>query len=140
MFSLRGDAHKFYLKLKKEAERGIDISKKKEIQELDQIRRFYKGIDTTLLININYWIRKEKSGSGLIPILITAIPWILFIFSKQVQAIFHHDDHYLWLVVVLLYIFAVTLSVVIHFKERAWATLHAQIIEDILTIRKQLEK
>ncbi|MDT8861415.1 hypothetical protein N0O92_14435 [Alkalihalobacillus sp. MEB130] len=140
MLSFRGDAHKFYLKLKKKSGKGIQPEQLKELQELKEIRTFYESIDSTMLGNIHYWILKEKNGSGLIPILVTAIPWILFIFGNQVQEFFENDDGYLWLVFVFVYLLAVTFSVSVHFRERSWATVHSRIIEDIIEQRENGEK
>ncbi|MFC0558479.1 hypothetical protein ACFFH4_05390 [Halalkalibacter alkalisediminis] len=41
----------------------------------------------------------------------------------------------MWVIFVLLYLFAVTISVSIHFRERSWATVHSRIIEDIFRKR-----
>jgi hypothetical protein len=137
MVSFRGDAHKFYLKIKKKYQKGFKPEESKELQELKEIRHFYQVIETRTLGNIHYWILKEKSGSGLIPILVTAIPWVLFIFGNQVQEFFKNDDGYLWLLFVFIYLTAVTISVSIHFRERSWATVHSKIIEDIIEEREQ---
>ncbi|ADU30499.1 hypothetical protein [Evansella cellulosilytica] len=132
MFSLRGDAHKFYLKLKKEVRKGRKISNLKEIQELKEIYKFYSPLDTLTLKNIHFRMTKEKTGSGLIPILVSTIPWILFIFSNQVQSFFENDDSYMWLLFVGIYILGVTFSVAVHFREKAWATVHMQMIEEVI--------
>jgi hypothetical protein len=136
MVSFRGDAHKFYLKLKKEKKKGKELEQLKELKELREIRHFYRSLDTSTLWNIHNWILKEKNGSGLIPILVTAIPWVLFIFGNQVQEFFKNDEGYLWLLFVILYLTAVTISVNIHFREKAWATVHSRIIEDIIKVDK----
>jgi hypothetical protein len=137
MISFRGDAHKFYLKLKKEARKGKNSEQLKQVRELSDIQTFYESIDTSTLRNIHCWILKEKSGSGLIPILVTAVPWVLFIFGKQIQTFFENDNGYLWLVFVFIYLLSVTISVSIHFRERSWATVHSKIIEDIIDHRKK---
>ncbi|MFC0558478.1 hypothetical protein [Halalkalibacter alkalisediminis] len=54
MVSFRGDAHKFYLKLKKEAAKGLNSEKLREIQELKEIKNFYETIDTSTLENIHH--------------------------------------------------------------------------------------
>ncbi|GAE24383.1 hypothetical protein JCM9140_301 [Halalkalibacter wakoensis JCM 9140] len=137
MVSFRGDAHKFYLKIKNKVGKGLEPEQVKELQELKEIRHFYKSIDTDTLGNIHFWILKEKNGSGLIPILVTAVPWVLFIFGNQVQEFFENDQGYLWLVFVFIYLIAVTISVSIHFREQSWATVHSRIIEDLLKKRQE---
>ncbi|WP_088104907.1 hypothetical protein [Halalkalibacter urbisdiaboli] len=132
MVSFRGDAHKFYLKLKKNSGKGLKLTELKEIQELKEMYQFYQALDPLTLENIHYRMLKEKNGSGLIPILVTAVPWVLFIFSNKIQEFFEKDTNYLWLLFVFIYLSAVTISVGIHFREKAWATVHSRMIENII--------
>jgi hypothetical protein len=137
MVSFRGDAHKFYLKLKKEADKGNKPHDNKEVQELKHIQNFYSSIDLMTLESVHYRILKERDATGIIPVLVTALPWIFFIFSKQIQAFFKDDGSYLWLLFVFIYLTAVSFSVYIHFKERSWATVHSRMIEDIIKRKNQ---
>lgn len=133
--SFRGDAWKFYLKLKKTTQSGKEINHLQEISELEEIYQFYNHLDSHLLRKIRYRMLKEKKGSGMIPIFVTAIPWLLFIFSKQLQGFLFKDGGYLWLIFGLVYLTILISSVIIHFRENAWANVHTEIIEDILSIR-----
>lgn len=132
MFRFRGDAHRFYMQLKRRA--GADH---KKLDEIAEIRNFYQSIDTDNLKTISYRMLKEKSGSGIIPILVTAIPWFFFLFSKQLQQFLFKDGSFLWVVFGFLYLSILTVSVTLHFREKAWAALHIKIIEDILSERKK---
>lgn len=129
--SFRGDAHKFYLKLKREIDLGQDPRLLHELKEVRDIRDFYASLNKSTLKNIKFRIVKEQSGSGVIPILVTAVPWGFFIFGKKIQDLLSNDS-YLWIILILIYIFAVAISVIIHFRERAWASVHLQIIEDTI--------
>ncbi|HWO98369.1 MAG TPA: hypothetical protein VNM45_18950 [Bacillus sp. (in: firmicutes)] len=135
MFSLRGDAHKFYLRLKKARNHEQSIEQCKELEEIEEIQTFYTEIDSHILNKIQYRMVKEKNGSGIIPVFISAGPWLLFLFSKQLQQFLFKEGSVLWVFFVLIYITALTMSVVVHFQEKAWAAVHIEIIQDILKDR-----
>jgi hypothetical protein len=137
MFSLRGDAHKIYLRLKKNASNSDQSFKyMKEIMEVEEIQEFYQSIDSPTLKLIYYRMMKEKSGSGIIPIFVTSIPWLLFLFSNQLQQFLFRDGSLLWAIFGFIYVVILTLSVTVHFREKAWAVFHIEIIQDILSERK----
>ncbi|UOR11483.1 hypothetical protein [Halobacillus amylolyticus] len=133
MIVFRGDAHKFYIKLKKTCERNHSFNKIEEIKEVTDIQRFYLTIDSDTLEKILYRMIKEKNGSGIIPILVSTGPWLLFLFSAQLQEFIFSNGMLPWGVVfVVSYILILTMSVILHFRERAWASFHIAIIKDIL--------
>lgn len=135
MFSLRGDAHKFYLRLRKKRMNQQSIEQCKELGEIAEIQTFYTEIDSHTLNKIQYRMVKEKNGSGIIPIFISAGPWLLFIFSKQLQRFLFKEGSMLWAVFVVMYLTTLTVSVIVHFQEKAWAAVHIEIIQDILRER-----
>lgn len=135
MFSLRGDAHKLYLKLKKKAKEDSRLETNKELKEINDIQQFYEMTESSILKKIYYRMLKEKNGSGIVPIFVTAIPWFLFLFSKQLEHLLFHDGSYLWLFFGLVYLSVLTLSVTIHFREKAWASVHLEMIKDIIKKR-----
>ncbi|MEH7222350.1 hypothetical protein V7112_00950 [Bacillus sp. JJ1566] len=140
LFSFRGDAHKIYLKLKSNARKDRSFKHVKEMEEVRKIQRFYQGIDSPTLKIIYYRMLKEQNGSGIIPILITAIPWFLFLFSNQLQK-FLFGRGYLYLILfTILYFFLLFFTVILHFREKAWASFHLEIICDILEERKEAGK
>jgi hypothetical protein len=132
MFTFRGDAHKFYLKIKNsQQEQQKQI---KEINELTSIIKFYQTLDRSLLHKIKYQMMKEQQASGSIPLLVTTVPWLLFIFSKPLLNLLFGDFN-LWVPFVLIYVTLLLLGIYLHFHERAWAKVHIEIIEDILSER-----
>ncbi|MDN3018378.1 hypothetical protein PH210_19545 [Paenibacillus sp. BSR1-1] len=139
MFSLRGDAHKVFLRLKKAMDHGHSVKDMKELIEIEEIQRQYRALDSSVLKLIFYRMTKEKNGSGFIPILVSSVPWLMLLFSKQLSEYLFHDGSLLWLVFSFLYIFAVAASVILHFREKAWAAFHMEIIKDILNERKDNE-
>src|SRR6478735_2139501 len=83
MFSLRGDAHKVYLKLKKAAHQNQNAEEIDELAEMEEIRQLYLTLGSATLRKVYYRMIKEKNGSGVIPILVSALPWLFFLFSFQ---------------------------------------------------------
>lgn len=134
MFSLRGDAHKFYLRLR-QSKKEQAINTCKELVEIEEIQTFYTEMDSSTLNKIQYRMVKEKNGSGIIPIFISAGPWLLFIFSKQLQEFLFQEGSLLWIAFVFVYMTILTMSVIVHFREKAWASVHIEIIQDILRER-----
>lgn len=135
--SFRGDAHKLYLKLRSIHKKEKSLKHIKELDEIQEIRIFYKSLDTYTLKLIYYRMLKEKNGSGIVPIFVTAIPWFLFLFTQQLQDFLFQNGSSLWLIFSLVYILVLTISVIIHLREKAWAALHIQIIQDIIIERNR---
>jgi hypothetical protein len=131
MFSFRGDAHKFYLKLKKTIRNGAPVSRLKEMKEIGEIRQFYQQLNCPELTNIRYRMLKEKSGNGIVPILISALPWLGFLVSKQLQSLLTKGNAIVFLFLTT-YTVLTTVSVVIHYREKAWTTVHIEIIKDVI--------
>jgi hypothetical protein len=136
MISLRGDAHKIFLQLKKHANTDPEFKHMKKLKEIEEIQNFYNSIDNATLKKVYYRMIKEKNGSGIIPILISSAPWLFFLFSKQLQDFLFKDGSWLWVLFVFVYIIVLTWSVFLHFHEKSWATVHIEIIKEILKERK----
>ncbi|WP_164667810.1 hypothetical protein [Virgibacillus doumboii] len=131
MFSFRGDAHKLFLILKNEK----DINFNKDIREAAEIKSFYKSLESETLRLIYYRMVKEQNGTGIIPIYVTAIPWLLFLFSDKVQELLFKNGILVWLIFITIYLMLLTVSSFFHFKEKAWSALHIEIIKDVLEER-----
>lgn len=133
MFTFRGDAHKVYLQLKKRVDDQQPIKTLNDMVEVEKIQAFYQSLDPSELKLIQYRMVKEKNGSGIIPIFVTSIPWFFFLFSKQLQEFLFKDGRlYLWAAFSFVYLLLLTLSVILHFREKAWAAFHLEIIQDVL--------
>ena len=136
MFSTKGDAHKVFLRLKRTFHNGDSIKDMKEYKEIEEIQSLYRSLDSNTLQLIHYRMIKEYNGSGMIPILVSSAPWLLLLFSKQLSTYLFHEGKWLWAVFSIVYIIALAASVIIHFREKAWAAFHMEIIQDILKERK----
>ncbi len=140
MFSFRGDAHKIYLELKNTSDNGQSYKQLPGLIEIDEIKQFYHTIDSSTLKLIYYRMIKEKNGSGIIPIFVSSVPWLLFMFSNRIQEFLFQKGHMIWLIIfALLYFIILTTSVILHFREKAWAAAHIEIIQDILKKRNETD-
>jgi hypothetical protein len=137
MISFRGDAHKLYLQLKQTPKDQIKYVK--VITEMKEFQDYYRSVDSATLKIIYYRMIKEKNGSGIIPIFVTSVPWFFFLFSKQLQQILFKEGSLLWILFSFIYLFTLTVSVILHFREKAWAAVHIEIIQDILKARNDKE-
>ncbi len=135
MFSTRGDAHKLYLKFKRAEDKGKSLNELSELKEIAEIKTFYEKIETTTLEKIYYRILKEKNGMGMIPVFVSAGPWLLFLFSKQLQEFLFKNGSLPFFIFITIYLGILIISVILHFREKAWATIHLTIIEHILDRR-----
>jgi hypothetical protein len=140
MISFRGDAHKIYLQLKNASNKGQSYKRMACLVEIEEINQFYQSIDSSTLKLIFYRMIKEKNGSGIVPVFVSSIPWFLFMFSNKIQEFLFQDGRFIWLIVfALLYFTILIFSVILHFRERAWAAAHIEIIQDILKKRKDID-
>ncbi|MGS2778166.1 hypothetical protein ACVBAX_12385 [Robertmurraya sp. GLU-23] len=135
--SFRGDAHKLYMKLIKVYKHDKPLGQVRELLEIEEIRAFYQTIETATLQLIYYRMTKEKQGSGIIPIFVTSIPWFFFLFSKQLQEFLFKEGSFLFLLFGIFYMVTLTISVIVHFRENAWAAVHIEIIQDIVKEREK---
>ncbi|EKN68943.1 hypothetical protein BABA_11841 [Neobacillus bataviensis LMG 21833] len=133
MFSYRGDAHKVYLQLQKTVHKKESVNDLKELVEIEEIMALYQSLGSDILRLIYYRMVKEKNGSGFIPIFLTSVPWLLLMFSKQITDLL---GSVLWVTFGFIYLFILIISVILHFREKAWAAFHMEIIQDILNERK----
>lgn len=130
----RGDAHKIYIRLKKNPE---TIRESKYLKELHEVRSFYESIESDVLKLIFFRLIKEKNGSGMIPIFVSSIPFLFLIFSQHLQKILFEEGSRNWMIFIVCYITGITLALFFHFREKAWASSHIEIIKDILEERKE---
>lgn len=134
MFSFRGDAHKIFLALKGQR----DIHSNKELKETAEIKSFYESLDSEVLQLVHYRMIKERNGMGIIPIFVTSIPWLLFLFSSKISEVLFKDGSILWAIFISIYLILLTISGIFHFKGKAWGAFHIEMIKDILNERDKV--
>lgn len=131
MLSLRGDGHKFYLKLKRVYARNHSVKAMRELAEIDEMQRFYRSLTREDLEKIRLRMLKEKSGNGMIPLLVSSLPWLAFIFSKELRTLLSRSAHlFFWFLVI--YTALIIFSSIIHYREKAWAIVHLETIDQII--------
>lgn len=111
--------------------KGKAVTSLPEIKEIESIDQFYRQLNREALTMIRYRMLKEKDGNGMIPILISALPWLGFLLSKQLQTLLMKNGFYV-LTFLILYTVVTTISVIIHYKEKAWAAIHIAMIDRYL--------
>ncbi|APH05434.1 hypothetical protein [Bacillus weihaiensis] len=136
MFSFRGDAHKLYVKFRQTKNNHQSLDDLKELAEMEEIKSFYLSLSSSTLEKIYYRILKEKNGMGMIPVFVSAGPWLLFLFSKKLQEFLFQNGSGPFFIFITLYLVILTSSVILHFREKAWAAIHSTIVKDILNDRK----
>lgn len=129
----RGDAHKIYKRLK---ENQDAIHESKYLKDLYEVRKFYESIESNVLQLIYYRLVKEENGSGMIPIFVSSIPFLFLIFSEHLQKILFQEGTRNWMIFIVCYITGITFALFLHFREKAWASSHIEMIKDILEERK----
>lgn len=112
-----------------------DIKKSRYLKETAGIKEFYQSLDSETLQLIYYQIAKEKNGIGVIPIFSSAVPWLLVLLANPLENFLFHDGNSNWLIFAVIYLIILTISLILHFKEKAWAVVHSEIIRDILSKR-----
>lgn len=140
MPSLRGDAHKIFLRLKRTLDKGQSITHIKGFTEIEEVQNLYLSLDNNTLKLIYYRMVKEKNGTGIIPILVSTIPWLFFMFSKELSQFLFREGSSLWAIFGIVYLSLLIFSVILHFREKAWAAFHMEIIQDILKDRTKQDR
>lgn len=128
----RGDVHKIYCHLKKNPN---NIKTSKYLRDVQEVYEFYETVESDTLKFIYYRLIKENNGSGMIPMLISTIPFLLMILSDDLKTLPLMEGRN-WLFFIFIYLIALSFFLFVHFRERAWASSHIEIIQDILKERK----
>ncbi|WP_216829664.1 hypothetical protein [Alkalihalobacterium elongatum] len=131
MEQFRGDAHKFYKKIKKAANKQYPVKKLREIDEIYKIQKFYESLPLNELKMIQYRMIKEQNGSGTFPLLISILPWLGLIFSKQIQETAEGNLLFIFIFLSFFTCFAI-IFILLHYREQAWASVHTEILKDII--------
>ena len=112
-----------------------DIKNNRYLKETDDIKKFYQSLDSETLQLIYYRIAKEMNGIGVIPVFISAIPWLFVLLANPLESFLFYGGSSNWLIFAVIYLILLTISLILHFKEKAWGVVHSEIIKDILSKR-----
>lgn len=127
---LQGDVHRLFLQLR----RHSPTPPPGPIQALDlprSIRAYYSQIPLEERRLLLAWAKKEESGIGLIPAALSGIPVIGFIFAPLIQAPFKEAAAWVWLTFWALCAVALVTGIYIHFRQKAYTTLHIVILQEL---------
>ena len=125
---LRGDSHRLYEQLRQ----NHPTPPAGPLPELDQVRAiaaYYAQLDPSERQLLLAWAKKEESGLGLIPAVLSGIPLLGLIFAPFVQQSIKATAPYAWAVLWLVGAVAFVAGVYIHHRQKAYSTLHVVLLE-----------
>ena len=127
---LRGDSHRLYLQLR----RLYPTPRAGALAELDHVRAiadYYAGLRAGERHLLLAWAKKEESGVGLIPAALSGIPLLGLIFAPFMQQSIKRLPPWAWFLLWVVGAIAFTSGIYIHFRQKAWSTLHVFLLEQL---------
>ncbi|HYF91459.1 MAG TPA: hypothetical protein VD969_04355 [Symbiobacteriaceae bacterium] len=125
---LRGDSHRLYCRLR----RSYPTPPRGPMAELNHVRtiaQFYAGLDPGERDLLLAWAKKEESGLGLIPAALSGIPLLGLIFTPFMEKGIRSMPAWTWVLLWLVGALMLTAGIYIHYRQKAWSTLHVQLLE-----------
>jgi hypothetical protein len=125
----QGDIHRLYQTLRREqpaAKRPLA-----PLNHVREIRSYYMRISCQELLLLLAWAKKEESGIGLIPATLSGVPLIGLIFAPFIQGSVRAMAPWVWMVLWLVGAVAFVMGVYVHHRQKAYTTLHIQILEQL---------
>lgn len=137
MVHWKGDVHGFYQKLKRRYGDLIHINDVEELDTVRSIRTFYEKFDAEELKNVRAKMKKEQTGIGMIPLVTSSLPLSGLVFGDQIRSWISQYGAYSWVWMLVIYAFIVVVALAVHYHQKACASLHLTIIDEILTEKQQ---
>jgi hypothetical protein len=131
---LRGDSHRLYRKLR----RAYPEPPHGPLPELNHVRaiaKYYAGLDAAERHLLWAWAKKEESGIGLIPAALSGVPLLGLMFAPFVQQTVRRMAPWVWVMLWLVGATAFTAGIYIHFRQKAWSTLHVHLLEQACQVQ-----
>jgi hypothetical protein len=125
---LRGDSHRLYLELR----RAYPKPPQGPVPQLDKVRtiaEYYAAMTPEERNLLLAWAKKEESGIGLIPAALSGVPLLGLIFAPFVQQTIRQLPHWAWMLLWVVGAVGLVTGIYIHFRQKAWSTLHVHLLE-----------
>ncbi|HYG58996.1 MAG TPA: hypothetical protein VD902_13130 [Symbiobacteriaceae bacterium] len=125
---LRGDSHRLYEQLR----RTYPTPPAGPLPQMDHVRAiasYYAGLDAGERQLLLAWAKKEESGVGLIPAVLSGVPLLALIFAPFVQQSVKQLASGAWIFLWLVGALAFVAGIYIHYRQKAHATLHVALLE-----------
>jgi len=125
---LRGDSHRLYCELR----RAYPTPPRGPVDRLNHVRaiaEYYAALDPAERHLLLAWAKKEESGIGLIPAALSGIPLLGLIFAPFMQQSIKRLPPWTWFLLWLVGATAFTAGIYIHYRQKAWTTLHVYLLE-----------
>jgi hypothetical protein len=135
---LKGDSHRLYLMLR----RRFPQPPGGRLAELDHVRAihdYYARLDPVERHLLLAWAKKEESGLGLIPAALSGIPLIGLIITPFLQEPLTHVGPMAWMLLWLIGALAFVAGIYIHYRQKAYSTLHVSLLEDLCKAKPEPE-
>lgn len=128
---LRGDVDCFYHAL----QRDHPIPPSGHITKLDHVRaiaEYYAGLPQSERLLLLAWAKKEESGIGMIPLALSAIPFLGLLLGTRVQEPFAKTS--VWVVFSLWGVASLVLLLgfYVHQRQKAFSMLHIVLLEQAI--------
>lgn len=126
----QGDVHRFFLRLR----RQFPTPPAGPLPDLDHVRaiaRYYAQLDPKERQLLLAWARKEESGIGLIPASLSTVPLLGLMFAPVVHVYIRQMATWIWVTLWLAGILLFTSGIYIHHRQKAFTTLHIQLLEQL---------
>lgn len=127
---LRGDVDRFYKKLR----RNWPIPPDGTLPELDHVREiasYYGQVTPEERRLLLAWARKEESGIGVIPAVLSGVPVLAVLFAPFLHEPIRRMAPWAWFSIWLGLMLAFASGIYIHQRHKAFTTLHIEILNQL---------
>jgi hypothetical protein len=125
----QGDIHRLYQTLRRE--QPVPQEPLAVLDHVRQIRSYYGQINHRERLLLLAWAKKEESGIGLIPAAFSGVPLIGLIFAPFIEGSVKAMAPWVWMVLWFIGGMAFVMGVYVHRRQKAYTTLHIQILEQL---------
>lgn len=129
---MKGDVDKLYRHLHKKYGDHLFIKNIHEMKDVKRIWDFYNKFDQQELRFLYAKMKKEHGGIGMIPLVASSLSFVGFIFGENLRNWINHYDPYGWILFIIVYTTFIVAALYLHYREKAWSTLHLTVVESIL--------
>jgi hypothetical protein len=126
---LKGDVHRVYRSLRRRWPQAPPEAVP-NLREARQIYLYYAHLAPLERGLLLAWAKKEESGIGLIPLVLSGIPLISLIFSPLIQQhLTRVRPPWVWILIWTIAALLLIGGFYVHQRHRAYTTLHIHLLE-----------
>ncbi|MGD8188407.1 hypothetical protein ACQCN2_00250 [Brevibacillus ginsengisoli] len=129
-----GNYEKLYKAIRQYDTKQAAVTHIKDLTEIHEIWSFYEKLTLEELRLIGAAIRKTEAQLGYIPFCFSTVPFVFLIFSAKLSNLVKEDLKLLFAIILALTLFAIYI-IQLHFKHKAYNSLHRHIVDSIIEIK-----